>query len=102
MAIRKVYNKRQYLIEFSRNKYDSIRKVVRRLQDKGYDVETVPNHLTAIVIRKNERQPFSVLKGELIELLDPSKGSLIIGSSSGKQWYCSMKGNRPGRFISIG
>ena len=93
--------KRQYLVEFNRNRFDSINRVVREVRDAGYEVSLVPNHLTAVVIEKQVDQKFSDLSKLLISLLNKERGSLIIGSSSGKQWYSSMKGNRPGELIEI-
>lgn len=92
---------RQYLVEFNRNKYDNINKVVAQIRQKGFDTTLVPNHLTALVIKKTAEQNFSDLSKLLISLLNPTKGSFIIGSSSGRQWYCSMKGNRAGELIEI-
>lgn len=92
---------RQYLVEFNRNKFDSINKVVDKVRQEGFDITLVPNHLTAVVIKKSADQNFSELSKLLISLLNPAKGSLIIGSSSGKQWFCSMKGNRAGELIEI-
>jgi len=97
---KKLRLRRKYLAEFNRCVGDNIARVIRALRRLGYEVERVPQ-LTALRIKPPAGGTFDDLKGDLRPLLQPRRGSLIISSTSGRSWSCSMRGNRPGDFVRI-
>jgi hypothetical protein len=100
MMKRKLIVRRRYIAEFNRCVGDSIWRVVRRLQRRGYEVERVPQ-LTTLSIRRPVGVTMSEFRADLRSLLQPRRGSLILCSSSGRAWSCNMRGNRPGDFVKI-
>ncbi len=90
----------RYIAEFNRCVGDSITRVIRRLELLGYEVERLPQ-LTTLRIRRPTGADFASFRADLCRLLQPRRGSLIVSSSSGKAWSCSMRGNRPGDFVRI-
>lgn len=89
-----------YLAEFNRCLGDNIARVIRWLQRRDYEVERVPQ-LTALKIRRPKGVTFEEFQDDLRRLLQPRRGSLVLASSSGRSWSCSMRGNRPGDFVRI-
>lgn len=100
MAKRKLRIRRRYIAEFNRCIGDNIARVIRRLERRGYDVERIPQ-LTTLVIRRPRERTFAEFREDLRDLLQPRRGSLVLNSSSGRGWSCSMRGNRPGDFVPI-
>jgi hypothetical protein len=100
MAKKKLKVRRRYLAEFNRCVGDNIGRVIRRLQRLGYEVERVPQ-LTAVRITPPRSAAFQQLKADLQPLLQPRRGCMILASTSGRMWSCSMRGNQPRDFVRI-
>lgn len=97
---RKLKVRRRYLAEFNRCVGDNVARAIGRLERMGYDVERVPQ-LTTLKITPPRTGDFSDLKADLLPLLQPRRGSLILHSTSGRSWSCNMRGNRPGDFVRV-
>lgn len=97
---RKLKIRRRYIAEFNRCVGDNIARVIRRLERGGYEVERVPQ-LTTLKIRRPKGLAFAEFQDDLRRLIQPRRGSLILASSSGRSWSCSMRGNRPGDFVRL-
>lgn len=93
--------KNSYVIEFNRSRRDSLSWVIENLKALGYEVERVPNHLTTIRVDRFKGQRWRAFRRDIRHLLNPKKGSAVVLSDSGKAWVCSMKGNRPGKFVKV-
>ena len=98
--MRKLMVRRRYIAEFNRCVGDSITRTKRRLERRGYDVDFV-SQLTTLRIRRPVGVTMREFRSDLRALLQPRRGSLILCSSSGRAWSCSMRGNRPGDFVQI-
>jgi hypothetical protein len=92
--------KQIYLAEFNRAKGDSIKKVIRTLRAKGYDVSPI-RHKTTILIRRPKAAGFGQFKEDLAELVQGRIGSMILCSTSGRFWLLDNKGNQPGKLQLI-
>jgi hypothetical protein len=90
----------RYVAEFNRALGDSISRVVRRLERLGYVVERLP-HLTTLRIWRPKGGSFAEFLDDLRALLHPRRGGVVLNSSTGRAWLCSMRGNRPGDFVRI-
>ena len=90
----------RYTIEFNRMRGDSTRGVARRLERKGYEVDRVP-HLSTITLRRPPGNDFETFRDDIRAELQPRRGAALVCSTSGKQWLCRMRGNRPGDFVSL-
>lgn len=100
MTRRSEWARWRYVAEFNRCVGDSIRRVKRRLERRGYQVEFVPQ-LTTLLIRRPAGVTMKQFRADLRTLLQPRQGSLILCSSSGRAWSCNMRGNRAGDFVRI-
>ena len=100
MPKKKLMVRWRYIAEFNRCVGDSICRVIRRLERRGYEVDRVPQ-LTTLRIRRPAGVTMSQFRSDLRSLLQPRRGSLILCSSSGRAWSCNMRGNRPGDFVQI-
>lgn len=89
-----------YLVEFNRCRGDNIKNVIRRLHRKGYEASLI-RHKTTVLIKRPLGSRFSDFKDDLLELVQPRIGSLIMSSTSGKFWMLDNKGNFPGIFQKI-
>src|SRR5688572_7552346 len=92
--------KHLYLAEFNRCVGDNIENVVRRLRRRGYEVARI-RHKTTVLIRRPDGSKLRQLKTDLASLAQPSRGSIILSSTSGRFWLLDNKGNQPGAFQSI-
>jgi hypothetical protein len=90
-----------YLAEFNRCKGDSIKNVVRRLRNRGYEVAVI-RHKTTVIIRRPSGSTFKQFRSDLAELVQPWIGSMVLSSTSGKFWLLDNKGNQPGVLQRIG
>ena len=99
-AGKKLKLKRRYVAELNRCIGDNIARAVRYLERRGYTVDRVPQ-LTTITIRLPRDGSFAALQGDLVNILQPRRGSLILFSTSGRSWSCNMRGNMPGVFDRI-
>lgn len=90
----------RYGAELNRCIGDNIARAVRYLERRGYVVDRVPQ-LTTITIELPRDGSFTALKADLLGVLQPRRGSLVLWSTSGRSWSCSMRGNMPGIFDRI-
>ncbi len=97
---KKLKLRRRYSAEINRCVGDNIRRAVLALERRGYNVERLP-HLTGLMLTLPRGGDFDQLKADLARILQPRRGSLILHSSSGRAWLCSMRGNRPGDFVRL-
>ena len=100
MPKRKLMVRWRYIAEFNRSVGDSISRVIRRLERRGYHVDRLPQ-LTTLRIYRPVGVTMSQFRSDLRSLLQPRRKSLILSSSSGFAWSCNMRGNRPGDFVQI-
>lgn len=91
---------RRYVTEFNRCGGDNITRLIRRLRRLGYEIERVPQP-TTITVTPPPGYAFAAVKADLRAQLQPRRGSLILASTSGRVWSCSMRGNRPGDFVRV-
>ncbi len=99
-AGKKLRLKRRYVAELNRCIGDNIARAIRYLERRGYIVDRVPQ-LTTITIRLPRGGSFADLQADLVNVLQPRRGSLILCSTSGRSWSCNMRGNMPGVFDRI-
>lgn len=97
---RKRYSPKQYVTEFNRCVGDRTSTVIGRLEQLGYEVDRLP-HLTTLRIRRPFGRTFSDFKNDLRRCVQPQRGSILLSSSTGRSWVCSMRGNRPGTFVRV-
>jgi hypothetical protein len=90
----------RYLIETNRCRGDSIRRMARRLEAKGYEVERTL-HKTTLLLRRPKGNTFSTFESDIASELQSRCGSAVICSTSGRQWMCRMGGNRPGDMVRL-
>ncbi|MES2044509.1 MAG: hypothetical protein V4475_11560 [Pseudomonadota bacterium] len=100
MAKKRLTKRHDYVAEFNRCVGDNIIRVIRHLERRGYEVERIPQ-LTSLKIRRPKGASFKEFMDDLSGLLQPRRGSLLLASSSGRSWSCSMRGNRQGDFVRL-
>src|SRR3546814_5810345 len=88
--MRKLKVRRRYVAEFNRCLGDNISRAIRRLERLGYEVERV-SHLTTLSIRRPRGCSFAEFRDDLRALLHPRRGGVVLSSSSGRAWFCSMR-----------
>src|SRR3546814_16201878 len=89
-----------YVEEFNFVLVDNLSRAYRRVERLGDELERV-SHLTTLIIRRPRCCSFAEFRDDLRALLHPRRGGVVLSSSSGRAWFCSMRGNRPGDFIPI-
>ncbi|CAO4145475.1 hypothetical protein LPLAFNJD_LOCUS1950 [Methylorubrum aminovorans] len=93
---------KEYTAEFNRAVGDHIAVWMRKLKRSGLEVSKVP-HLTAVLIERPASMTWKRFKQILRSVLQPRRGSVLLFShTTGRSFYCSNKGNMPGRFQRIG
>lgn len=90
----------RYLIEKNRCRGDRVGRMARRLERKGYEVERTL-HKTTILLRRPKGNDFATFEEDIAAELQPRRGSAVVCSTSGRQWMCSMGGNRPGDMVRL-
>ena len=102
MTIRKAPKVRSYTFSFDRPTGDNYRRLPRRLERAGVQVEATA-HKTAYRLRRRvDRMDFGEFKNLLVDLVDDRLGTFLLTSmTTGNAWVMSNRGNRRGRLVRV-